>query len=424
MVFCRSANVARLPGVCEAASGFVYSCCLLPAALFLGLAAAALGAEMPEAVPVDGKPFRAELVGADARWQLTFKAGEGPRVVPGAELVRWGTPAEAHRGPVLVLADGGRLPAAVLGAEKGTLLADSFRLVPDDAAAQGLKLPLESLAGVVFRLPADHHQRDLLLDRVASASGESDRLILTGGDEIAATVRAIDEGTIHLVTDVGPVDVELYRARALVFNPALRRRPQQDPKGLHAWAGFRDGTQLLVAGMTLDEKSLRVSLPGGLKLKGEPRDLVFLQPLGGRVTYLSDRKPDGYRFVPFFDLHWPYRADRNVTGARLRAGGRLYQKGLGVHSAGRLMVKLDGSYRRFEAATAIDDSTGRRGSVRFRVFVDGRQQAAAGPVRGGDKPVPISVDLAGAKQLDLVVDYAERGDELDHADWLDARLVK
>ena len=268
MVFCRSANVARLPGVCEAASGFVYSCCLLPAALFLGLAAAALGAEMPEAVPVDGKPFRAELVGADARWQLTFKAGDKPRVVPGAELVRWGTPAEAHRGPVLVLADGGRLPAAVLGAEKGTLLADSFRLVPDDAAAQGLKLPLESLAGVVFRLPADHHQRDLLLDRVASASGESDRLILTGGDEIAATVRAIDEGTIHLVTDVGPVDVELYRARALVFNPALRRRPQQDPKGLHAWAGFRDGTQLRVAGMTLDEKSLRVTCRLFLKALG------------------------------------------------------------------------------------------------------------------------------------------------------------
>jgi hypothetical protein len=40
------------------------------------------------------------------------------------------------------------------------------------------------------------------------------------------------------------------------------------------------------------------------------------------------------------------------------------------------------------------------------------------------KPTPISVDLSGAKQLDLVVDYADRADVLDHADWLNARLIK
>ena len=34
------------------------------------------------------------------------------------------------------------------------------------------------------------------------------------------------------------------------------------------------------------------------------------------------------------------------------------------------------------------------------------------------------VDLTGAKRLTLRVDFADRGDELDHADWLNARLVK
>jgi hypothetical protein len=38
--------------------------------------------------------------------------------------------------------------------------------------------------------------------------------------------------------------------------------------------------------------------------------------------------------------------------------------------------------------------------------------------------VPISVDIGGAKQVSLVVDFAERGDEQDHADWLDARFVE
>ena len=394
-------------------------CCLAPVVL---LCAAAAGGETPNAVGVDGKPFAGELVSVDARWNLTFRCGERSRSIAAADLVRWGSPAEPGRGPVLVLADGGRLPAVVLQVERGFLLADSYRFAPDKPDAKGLKLPLEILAGVVFHLPPDRHRRDLLADRLVSFSGKSDRIILANGDEIAATVQAVSEDSIRLISDVGPVDVELQRARALIFNPALRRSPA--PKGLHAWAGFRDGTQLIVAELEMDGKSLRATLPGGLKLKADPRDLVFLQPLGGRATYLSDLKPAAYRFVPFFNLPWPYRVDRNVTGSRLRAAGGLHLKGLGVHSAARLMYRLDGSYLRLDAAVAVDDRTEARGSVRFRVFVDGRQQAAVGPVRGGDPPVPVSVNLSGAKQLDLVVDYAERGDELDHADWLDARLVK
>ena len=42
---------------------------------------------------------------------------------------------------------------------------------------------------------------------------------------------------------------------------------------------------------------------------------------------------------------------------------------------------------------------------------------------GGMSPVPVSVDLSGVRQLSLLVDFGERGDELDYADWLEARLV-
>ena len=72
----------------------------------------------------------------------------------------------------------------------------------------------------------------------------------------------------------------------------------------------------------------------------------------------------------------------------------------------------------------IDDSTGGRGSVDFASWSTASERCASGPIRGGAPPVPVSVDLAGAKRLELVVDYGERGDVLDHADWLDARLVK
>jgi hypothetical protein len=34
----------------------------------------------------------------------------------------------------------------------------------------------------------------------------------------------------------------------------------------------------------------------------------------------------------------------------------------------------------------------------------------------------VAVEVVGAPELALVVDYADHGDECDYADWLDARL--
>jgi hypothetical protein len=38
--------------------------------------------------------------------------------------------------------------------------------------------------------------------------------------------------------------------------------------------------------------------------------------------------------------------------------------------------------------------------------------------------LPISVDVSQAQALALIVDFADRGDVLDRAAWLDARLTK
>jgi hypothetical protein len=117
-----------------------------------------------------------------------------------------------------------------------------------------------------------------------------------------------------------------------------------------------------------------------------------------------------------------------VLGESLTAGGQQYLKGIGMHSAARLTYLLDGKYRRFEATAALDDSAQNRGSSTFGVYLlrDGawKQAAVSDVVRGGDPPEPLSVDVRGAEMLTLTVDFADRGDELDHADWLDARLIK
>ena len=50
--------------------------------------------ELRGAVAVDGERFQAELVAADADWNLTFRAGKDERRIAASELVSWGSPVE------------------------------------------------------------------------------------------------------------------------------------------------------------------------------------------------------------------------------------------------------------------------------------------------------------------------------------------
>ncbi len=384
------------------------------------------------AVPVDGEPFEARLTSVDARGNLFFNAAGKPRTLAAADLVTWGQLAELRKGPILVLADGGFLPAAVFTADKADLSVDSARLGT-------LKLPLGSLAGVVFRPPPHPAELDALLGRIAQQQGQTDRLILDNGDELAGLVEteSLGSNTLKIKGNLGPVPVAVRRVVAVVFNPALRQQPAADhgymvPAGA-AWIGLSDGARLLAARLQLEGDSLELTTLSGAKWKAAAEDLVFFMPrpasgCRGRAVYLSDICPSEYRFLPYLETKWPYKTDRNVTGGQLRCGGRLYLKGLGVHSAAVLRYKLDRPWSRFQAEVGIDDSTGGRGSVGFRVFVDGKDgrklKYTSPPIRGGMPPQAISIDLTGATQLDLVVDYGEAGDVMDHADWLGARLVK
>jgi hypothetical protein len=398
--------------------------------LLLGLGVASAEDYRTLAVPVDGEPFPAQLAAVDERWQMTFATPVARRVLPAASLVSWGRCVDAARGPLVVLADGSLLAAEVHGADREGFSADS-------SLFGALRLPRMLVAGVLLHPPADRARRDSLIDRVLSSvtgatdgrgltGGDADRALLVNGDEVAGTIERIAEGKIRLQSTVGPLELEIRRVGAILCRAALVPRGEvaRAPEALGATAGFRDGTRLYAASLVIVENSLRVTLPGGIAWNTSPKELAFLQPRGGQVVYLSDVKPESYRHVPFLGLSWPYHVDRNVAGGMLRGGGMLCLKGLGMHSASRLSYALAEPYRRFQAELVVDDQTNGGGSVGFRVFVDGQVRHASPIVRGGQPPVPVSVDIAGAKRIDLVVDFADRADELDHADWLNARLLR
>jgi hypothetical protein len=109
----------------------------------------------------------------------------------------------------------------------------------------------------------------------------------------------------------------------------------------------------------------------------------------------------------------------------LRIKDTTYDKGLGHHAPGEIVVDLSGDYASFLADVGIQWQGGNTaGSVEFKVYIDSDLRYDSGVVREQDAPRKVEVSLAGADTLRLVVTDAGDGITCDCADWADARLVR
>lgn len=102
----------------------------------------------------------------------------------------------------------------------------------------------------------------------------------------------------------------------------------------------------------------------------------------------------------------------------LALGGATYPHGVPLASDADLTIDLKGVATKFSAMVGIDDAVkAPAGSVIFGAWVDGKQVADSGIMRGGDAPKLISADLSGAKRLVLAVIDANDGTGGDTANW-------
>ena len=114
----------------------------------------------------------------------------------------------------------------------------------------------------------------------------------------------------------------------------------------------------------------------------------------------------------------------NAAGGPFSIGKTTYDDGIGTHATSFIEYPLDGLFERFEATVGIDGSTEGRGSVVFRVYVDGKLRADTGVVNGFDPAKTITVDgLDKAGRMILSVTDAGDGDRNDLANWVDGTLV-
>jgi alpha-galactosidase len=116
-------------------------------------------------------------------------------------------------------------------------------------------------------------------------------------------------------------------------------------------------------------------------------------------------------------------AGRGNTPPPLSLGGVTYQHGIGTLSINELIVDLKRQATRFESMIGIDDaaSTG-QGSVTYEIWLDNRRAFASGLMKAGDPPRFVSVDLSGARFMELFIDDGGDVSTGDYANWAGAAI--
>ncbi|OFI36581.1 endo-alpha-N-acetylgalactosaminidase [Arthrobacter sp. SW1] len=109
-------------------------------------------------------------------------------------------------------------------------------------------------------------------------------------------------------------------------------------------------------------------------------------------------------------------------GKPLTLNGTVFAKGLGAHANSTIRYYLGGYCSTFTAVVGIDDAQASRGSVKFSVVADGTTKVTTPVLGATSAPRPLTVDVSGARYVDLVANDAGDGNGNDHADWADAKF--
>lgn len=331
------------------------------------------------------------------------------------------------RGPALLTTTGDCIPGRLVGGD-----AQSLRFFPDGLKDPGLAwtFPFSSTAVVWFtRAPAETPP-DPAYESWLGENRKRDLLRLRNGDVVSGTLDGFvaDPLAVRFTPDGAAArTVAVTAAAALAFNPSLAR--VRKPKGAYVHLVLRNGTRLDVTNPAANAETIRGRTLFGQAVEFPLAELVALDVYQGKATYLSDLKPRIVEQTGYLGTAWPLANDRTVHGRPLRlntaAGEETFDKGLGTHPRTTLTYDLAGKYGRFEALVGLDAETGTRGRAAVRVLADRKERPlpALQKLTPG-RAVPVRLEIRGAKELTLIVDFGPTGDAQADVNWAEARLLE
>lgn len=327
-------------------------------------------------------------------------------------------PASPPSGSVVLFPGGDRLRAII-----GPATATGLTVLPPAFGDVATEIPLDRILGVVLAPPGEPEEAADLLADLRSRPRTSELLWLSNGDRLVGSLLEIGASTIKFEPDTGPIDVPRSSVVAIGFDPALVVAPPEVP--LLVELTFSDGTRLGVEALRLEKGQLVARTRFGSEVRARIASVSRIHVRSAAVAYLSEQKEAASEFVGYLGDH-PGRFGRDSTwdGHTLRLAGQPYDRGLGMLPRTLVAYRLDPRDRRFQATIGLDERAGPRGSVVFRVLVDGKPRYESPPLSRRTPPVDLDLEVQGGRLLILVAEFGEGGDVQDSADWAEARLIR
>lgn len=399
--------------------------------------------ETPQPASEDGPSSAVELVFADGKklagvldqlssTAISLKGSPQPIALLEVHEIRLpvkssGKTLDFSSGPVIAFRSGEK----ILG-----------RLVEIKNSATGplasLSLGIEGLPPVSGQLAAlaafrlrEAYKADPVFEQALEAeSPPQDVFILrrSGLLSVNGVFRGIDQDYLQVELNGKRSRVRRQLVQGVILTPIASGQKDADPParleipGVGQLPVYLQGIEQSARGPLL---LFRLPLSPGVAVQKLPLSAIGkILPASDKIVFLSNIEPARVEETAVLGKAFSYRKDLSVSGDPLRLKGQTYRKGLGVHSRTLLDYSLNKQYSNFAAIVGIDDSARGKGSVTFVVSVDGKELLRES-FDSSRKPLPISISLAGAKTLRLLVDYGkDQLDFADHADWANARLTR
>ncbi len=377
---------------------------------------------------LDGQSTTGELTSlADGRLVVTSPAG--PQTIPLDKL--------------LTVTGAKRAPAA--GASGEVELVDRSRLVITGYEASSKSASLTLVGGVKIDLPRaavrwvrfhnPAEQDDKLAKQwedITAGKQAADVLIVRKQgalDYLEGVMHEIETDSVKFELDKEIIPVKRTKVEGFIYYKAAGDE-LADPLGE---ATDVNGSKLAVRSLTLAGNSLKLETPAGLKIDWPLESLSLIDFSGGKLAFLSDLEPSAVKSSVFFSpkeevrsLADFYSLSRDIGLERnpLKLDGKVYRKGIALHSQTSVEYRLPSKFRRLQAVVGIDDNVREGGGdVQVRINGDGRA-LWQGRFRGTEPAVPLDLDITGVKRLEIAVDFGGDLDVADHLDLCDAKVLK
>lgn len=398
--------------------------CVTICAAVLAAASAAPGAPKANVTTLGGESFAGELVSLSAQ-EAVFTTAAGPRKVPLGDL--WQIRLSGYEdlmtvpGRTVVLlhgADGGKLAAKSLTVEEGKVRVAT-------ALFGSVAVDVAGVSAIVA--PAADEHATACVNRVEAMKlppGKTDYLVASDKVgrwvPVGGVLKNLQGGKVLFEYRGEDRSVDLATVHALLL--AAVPRSGKPPIGQVI---AKDGSVVPFASVTLSGSKISLSADG-LQIADAALDgIAEINFRSERCTYLSDLEPAKVTQTGLFDVAFPFRRDRSAAGGPLRIAETNYAKGLGLHSRCELTYDLAGKYASFAATAGIDEAGGNRGRATLRILGDGKELLKPTDIAGGAAAISVNLNVAGVKQLTIVVDFGP--DNLDVGDYVDlaeARVIK